>query len=87
MVAELVLHGPEEDAADVDVRLRDKAVSSQRPTLLLAGVSVPYKRSPVFSSRRTAMPSIMLAAELPKNLLRGLRVPSTRMLCSGAMKK
>lgn len=33
------------------------------------------------------MPSIILAAELPKNLLRGLRVPSTRMWCSGAMKK
>jgi len=31
------------------------------------------------------MPSIMLAAELPKNLLRGFNVPSILMLCSGAM--
>ena len=29
----------------------------------------------------------MLAAEFPRNLLRGFRQPSTRMLCSGAMKK
>lgn len=46
-----------------------------------------YKRSPVFSKRITAMPSIRLAAELPKNLLLGLKQPSIRMLCSGAMKK
>jgi hypothetical protein len=46
-----------------------------------------YNRSPVFSSRKTAMPSIILAAELPKNLLLGFKVPSMRILCSGAMKK
>ena len=35
----------------------------------------------------TAMPSIRLAAELPRNLLLGFNVPSMRMWCSGAMKK
>jgi hypothetical protein len=46
----------------------------------LAGqTNATYKRSPVFKSLITAMPSIMLAAELPKNLLRGFSVPSTRI--------
>lgn len=36
--------------------------------------------------RNTAIPSIMLAAELPKNLLLGLSAPSILMLCSGAIK-
>jgi hypothetical protein len=35
----------------------------------------------------TAIPSIMLAAELPKNLLLGFSVPSIRILRAGAMKK
>jgi hypothetical protein len=38
-----------------------------------------YNRSPVFEKRITAMPSIMLAAEFPRNLLRGFSVPSIRM--------
>jgi hypothetical protein len=46
-----------------------------------------HNRSPVLRNLITAMPSIMLAAELPRNLLRGFSVPSTLMLCSGAMKK
>lgn len=46
-----------------------------------------YNLSPVFRNLRTAMPSIILAAELPRNLLLGLSVPSIRMWCSGAMKK
>lgn len=33
------------------------------------------------------IPSIILAAELPKNLLLGFKVPSILILCSGAMKK
>jgi hypothetical protein len=38
-----------------------------------------YNLSPVFKKRITAMPSIILAAELPRNLLLGFKVPSIRM--------
>lgn len=40
---------------------------------------------PLFIKRKIATPSIMLAAEFPKNLLRGFIAPSILILCSGAM--
>jgi hypothetical protein len=85
VVAELVLHRPEQDAARVHVGLCDETACCEPQDVVV--MCLTYNRSPVFNSRRTAMPSIILAAELPRNLLRGLRVPSMRMLCSGAMKK
>jgi hypothetical protein len=48
-----------------------------QPTVLRLLHSVTHNRSPVFKNLMTAMPSIMLAAELPKNLLLGFSVPST----------
>jgi hypothetical protein len=46
-----------------------------------------YYRSFLFWKRMTAIPSMKLPTLLPKNLLRGLRVPSILMWCSGARKK
>jgi hypothetical protein len=44
----------------------------------------PFEGSfPLFIKLKIAIPSIILAAEFPKNLLRGFSVPSTRMWCSG----
>lgn len=46
----------------------------------------PLVRSfPLPSRLKNATPSIMLAAEFPRNLLRGFSVPSTRTPWSGAM--
>ena len=41
--------------------------------------------APLPSKLNIAVPSIMLAAELPKNLPLGFKVPSTRILCPGTM--
>jgi hypothetical protein len=86
VVAEFVLHLAEQDPSHVYVRLCDEArrLSARR---LVTHKNVTHNRSPVFKNLITAMPSIILAAELPRNLLLGFSVPSTRILCSGAMKK
>lgn len=86
VVAEFVFHRAEENAASVHVGLRDEAVHV-RSACFHYGRWCTYYRSPVFRSRKIAIPSIMLAAELPRNLLLGFKHPSIRMLCSGAMKK
>jgi hypothetical protein len=44
-----------------------------------ACLSQAYYLSPLFKNLITARPSIMLAAEFPKNLLLGFTVPSIRM--------
>jgi hypothetical protein len=85
VVAELVLHRSEEDAARIHVWLGDEAVFML--AFKFPSGAYTYNRSPVFKSLKTAMPSIILAAEFPRNLLLGFKVPSMRMLCSGAMKK
>lgn len=46
----------------------------------------PFSESlPLFIMVKIAVPSIILAAELPKNLLLGFSVPSTLILCPGTM--
>jgi hypothetical protein len=83
VVAELVLHFSEQDAAGVHVGLRQDAIFFVSLALEFFNTDrSTYYRSPLtgsfprFNSRKTAVPSIRLAAELPRNLLRGLSVPS-----------
>lgn len=89
MVSQLILHLAEKDAPGVHVRLRERA--GQQISLVAIWQPTPkteaaYYRSPfdgslpLFKMDRMAVPSIMLAAEFPKNLLLGLRVPSTLIL-------
>lgn len=92
MVSELVLHLAKEDAPRVHIRLCQYAVrvSATAAQGEVAPVITYYLSPldlslPLFSNVRMAVPSIRLAAELPRNLLRGFRVPSIRMWCSGTM--
>lgn len=93
VVAELVLHFSEQNSAGVHIRLRQNAGKCQMVFFFFIVVKKTYYRSPLagsvprFKKRKIAVPSIRLAAELPRNLLRGLSVPSILMWCSGAMKK
>lgn len=92
VVAELVLHFSEQDSARVHIRLRQDAGKCKLDVFYFY-CKETYYRSPLaesvprFKKRKIAVPSIRLAAELPKNLLRGFSVPSILMWCSGAMKK
>lgn len=49
------------------------------PVLVYTHYFSPPLLLPRFVNRKYEMPSIKLAAELPRNLLRGLKVPSTLM--------
>jgi hypothetical protein len=77
MISKLVFHLAEEDASRIHVGLCHKAVQVSIRNLQ-ADIPI-YNRSPVFKNLMTAIPSIILAAEFPRNLLLGFSVPSIRM--------
>ena len=90
MIPELVLHFAKENASSVHVGLGEKAaqgsaICSELDLNLTWQARTTSLRFGLSKEPQMAMPSIKLAAEFPRNLLRGLSVPSMRMLCSGAM--
>lgn len=91
MIAQLVLHLAEEYAPSIHVRLSEKTrggisnSSVRAETQSVTHYFSPPLDLPMFMKRKTATPSIILAAEFPRNLLRGLSAPSILIPCSGAM--
>lgn len=95
VISELIFHLSEKDSTRVHVWLSQRAIPKLESIWSRAKseqwytyyVSPFFLSVPLFSRRRKAIPSIILAAEFPKNLLLGFKVPSIRMWCSGAIKK